>query len=445
MAQNSSVYEEDSKDSDPVAEQCRTGSALDVAQTSSSSSSSLKRQRDDTDEEGDEDDSPRKKLSSLIGGSLLRIMVVLDAMLPSFDVDQHDHLCCPRQLWNIICIWKIPEFEVTRELHSLKVATHYNNLQEFGLAERNKSRIVHMRNFNNWLKSVLIGEILDKVRQRRREVSVLDLGCGKGGDLLKWKKGRIDTLVCADIAGVSVEQCQQRYNDIRRRGHPNDRTFSAEFITADCSRELLCEKYRDPDLRFDVCSCQFVYHYSFESEQQADIMLRNACERLRPGGFFIGTTPDAYELVKRLEASDSNSFGNEVYSVTFQKKGVYPLFGCQYDFNLEGVVNVPEFLVYFPLFEEMAKKYNMRLVCKKTFCEFFEEKVKDEKHKMLMQWMQALEQYPPDEMGRLASDSPGEYDHAKRIAENPAVRLPLGTLSKSEWEATSTHIPGVCV
>ncbi|XP_051948851.1 mRNA cap guanine-N7 methyltransferase-like [Xyrauchen texanus] len=384
MAQNSSVYEADSIYSDPVAEQCRTGSVLDVAQTSSSS---LKRQRDGPDEEGDEDDSPRKKL-------------------------------------------------VTGELHSLKVATHYNKLQELGLAERNKSRIVHMRNFNNWLKSVLIGETLDKVRQRRREVSVLDLGCGKGGDLLKWKKGHIDKLVCADIAGVSIEQCQQRYNDIRRRG----RTFSTEFITADCSRELLCEKYRDPDLRFDLCSCQFVYHYSFESEQQADIMLRNACERLRPGGFFIGTTPDAYELVKRLEASDSNSFGNEVYSVTFQKKGVYPLFGCQYDFNLEGVVNVPEFLVYFPLFEEMAKKYNMRLVIKKTFREFFEEKVKDEKHKMLMQWMQALEQYPPDETGRPASDSPGEYDHAKRIAENPAVRLPLGTLSKSEWEATSIYL-----
>lgn len=55
---------------------------------------------------------------------------------------------------------------------------------------------------------------------------------------------------------------------------------------------------------------------------------------------------------KRLEASESNSFGNNVYHVTFQKKGVYPLFGCQYDFSLEGVVNVPEFLVYFPLFQE---------------------------------------------------------------------------------------------
>lgn len=55
---------------------------------------------------------------------------------------------------------------------------------------------------------------------------------------------------------------------------------------------------------------------------------------------------------KRLEASDSLSFGNEVFKVTFQSKGSYPLFGCQYHFNLEEVVNVPEFLVYFPLFEQ---------------------------------------------------------------------------------------------
>ncbi|XP_051729072.1 mRNA cap guanine-N7 methyltransferase isoform X1 [Ctenopharyngodon idella] len=389
MAQNSRLFEANSKYADPKVDQDSIASSLDGSQTSSSSSS-LKRHRDG--DEGYEDVSPRKKL-------------------------------------------------VTEEsLHSQKVATHYNKLQECGLAERNKSRIVHMRNFNNWMKSVLISEILDKVKQKRREVTVLDLGCGKGGDLLKWKKGHIDKLVCADIAAVSIEQCQQRYNDLRRRGHPNDRTYSAEFITADCSRELLSKKLRDPELQFDVCSCQFVYHYSFESEQQADTMLRNACERLRSGGFFIGTTPDAYELVKRLEASDSNSFGNEVFSVTFQKKGDYPLFGCQYDFSLEGVVNVPEFLVYFPLFEEMAKKYNMRLVYKKTFKEFFEEKVKDDKNKVLMQWMQALEQYPPDERGRLASDSPEEYDHAKRIAENPAVRPPLGTLSKSEWEATSIYL-----
>lgn len=40
------------------------------------------------------------------------------------------------------------------------------------------------------------GEFLDKVRQRKQNITVLDLGCGKGGDLLKWRKGRISRLVC---------------------------------------------------------------------------------------------------------------------------------------------------------------------------------------------------------------------------------------------------------
>lgn len=34
--------------------------------------------------------------------------------------------------------------------------TFYNNPQERGLDERNESKIVRMRNFNNWIKSTLI-------------------------------------------------------------------------------------------------------------------------------------------------------------------------------------------------------------------------------------------------------------------------------------------------
>lgn len=118
-----------------------------------------------------------------------------------------------------------------------------------------------------------------------------------------------------------MEQCQSRYDDMKRKSHPGERLFSAQFITADCTKvteppsqsgpghrsaafqgfgtlqEVLSEKLDDSQLMFDICSCQFVYHYSFESEQKAEMMLRNACERLKPGGFFIGTTPDAFELV----------------------------------------------------------------------------------------------------------------------------------------------------
>lgn len=57
------------------------------------------------------------------------------------------------------------------------------------------------------------------------------------------------------------------------------------------------EKFADPSMQLDFVSCQFAFHYSFESLPQAECMLRNAGESLKPGGYFIGTIPDAYDLV----------------------------------------------------------------------------------------------------------------------------------------------------
>ena len=55
--------------------------------------------------------------------------------------------------------------------------------------------------------------------------------------------------------------------------------------------------YLSAATQFDLVSCQFSFHYSFESYEQADMMVRNACECLKPGGYFIGTTPNSLELV----------------------------------------------------------------------------------------------------------------------------------------------------
>lgn len=98
-------------------------------------------------------------------------------------------------------------------------------------------------------------------------------------------------------------------------------------------------------MKLDLVSCQFAFHYSFESLPQAECMLRNASECLQPGGFFIGTMPDANEIIARLKKAKSKVFGNDVYQIVFSGNLNKPsLFGAKYNFHLDGVVDCPEFL-----------------------------------------------------------------------------------------------------
>lgn len=259
------------------------------------------------------------------------------------------------------------------------VATHYNKLEEKGRDERSNSRIFFMRNFNNWIKSVLINEFVTKIKDNHRlgnPFRVLDMCCGKGGDLLKWERTGITHLVCTDIADVSVQQCEERYKkmaDRQKWNHHSEKLFTAEFLTCDSTLQRLREKYRDPSMKLNLVSCQFAFHYCFESLKQAECMIRNAAECLDTGGYFIGTIPDANDIMKRQREADSDEFGNEIYRIKFLcDTETPPLFGAKYNFELDGVVNCPEFLVHFPLLVKLAAKFGLKLVLKKRFDEYFE-------------------------------------------------------------------------
>ncbi|VDL80765.1 unnamed protein product [Nippostrongylus brasiliensis] len=202
-------------------------------------------------------------------------------------------------------------------MSSETVAHHYNSVQQTGLAGRAESRIFYLRNLNNWIKSELINETLKMLRDesvnKMFRPRVLDLACGKGGDLRKWKIANVDSVVMADIADVSLTQAQERYEEMVQRERFG--MFPAEFIHMDACKnyilfdmkkirllssvhlqDILKEKLKGPP-DFDLVSCQFSMHYSFIDEQSARTFLRNATETLRPGGFLIGTLPDAERIV----------------------------------------------------------------------------------------------------------------------------------------------------
>jgi mRNA (guanine-N7-)-methyltransferase len=87
-----------------------------------------------------------------------------------------------------------------------------NARPDVGIEQRRDSRIIGLRNFNNWIKSVLITRFAHPALAvsavtdgggarggRGLRGKVLDLGCGKGGDLNKWSKARIKEYIALGI------------------------------------------------------------------------------------------------------------------------------------------------------------------------------------------------------------------------------------------------------
>lgn len=322
--------------------------------------------------------------------------------------------------------------------HQEIIANHYNSRGDGGHQERNQSNIYHMRNFNNWIKSVLINTYVERVRGTLRhgdQLRALDMCCGKGGDLIKWREARVNHLVCTDIAAVSVDQCKQRYENM---GGRRKFDYKIEYHACDATVERQRSQYEDSSIRFHVVSCQFAFHYCFESLPQAECMLRNASECLAAGGYFFGTIPNADEIMRRRQLSDEDEFGNEVYKISFEcNANAPPLFGAKYNFYLDGVVNCPEFLVHFPTLVKLARKYGLRLVERKPFPEFFREKIQDGRHRGLLERMKALETFQLK--GKWEKDASNYVGVREYMEGRKGDVEQVGTLSKCEWETVCLY------
>ncbi|GAA41291.2 mRNA cap guanine-N7 methyltransferase, variant 2 [Clonorchis sinensis] len=374
------------------------------------------------------------------------------------------------------------------ETNASNVINFYDNAARStasnSLEYRRQTRIVHLRNFNNWTKSMLIGVYLEAARERFGRdcrLRVFDLCCGKGGDQMKWAQGHVDYVMFLDISCESVRACKQRYEQLQRK---RPRLYSADFHVCDCTADLSDNVLRDR--KFHLVSCQFSLHYAFESLPKALQFFKNVSCCLRPGGFFIATIPNAYEIVRRAkeayaasnipeqQSENDVTFGNSIYSIRFRSgsfsklvedpvnadspTGVseliqFPLLGARYDFHLEGVVDCPEFLIYPPLLNELASAHGLVPVSPPlSFAAFFHESVCRsrgiERPLDLLIRMNALETWKnprmsyPENFKQVASDEPKAYAHAEqRVNEDEACRHSkfLGTISQAEWEVINLY------
>jgi mRNA (guanine-N7-)-methyltransferase len=106
------------------------------------------------------------------------------------------------------------------------VIEHYNQRPRRSFDERNQSPILHLRNFNNWIKGPytiktlqFFQESISLTEERivlkfaailiqkycRKGYFVLDYAGGKGGDLRKWVKACIGYLVLIGIVSLRAK------------------------------------------------------------------------------------------------------------------------------------------------------------------------------------------------------------------------------------------------
>jgi hypothetical protein len=200
-------------------------------------------------------------------------------------------------------------------------------------AQRQNSPLIGLRDFHNWVK----GELLAKYGGRGK--SLFDIGVGRGGDLMKWKKAGYDKVVGVDVSSANIlgtasknsvmEDCAyKRYADALSSSR-HESIPKALFIVMDAGKEWddayiggltpdhMSNRYvaqvafksgvssrdvKEPHMRdqwfgvvdkqFDVVSCQFAVHYFFKDEATLGAFCANLGRILKAGGYFIGTCMD---------------------------------------------------------------------------------------------------------------------------------------------------------
>lgn len=116
--------------------------------------------------------------------------------------------------------------------------------------------------------------------------SVLDVGCGFGGDLQKWRHASVNLSMCEPDADALLEAKN------RAKGIGYKVNFYHGDITA-------C-----PNRRFDIICYNFSLHYIFQSRELFYKTMHEIKKRMKPGGVFMGIIPDAMQIIFKTPLVD---------------------------------------------------------------------------------------------------------------------------------------------
>lgn len=117
---------------------------------------------------------------------------------------------------------------------------------------------------------------------------VLDVGCGFGGDLHKWRN-----------AGVVLTMCEPDADALREaKTRAKGLKYRVNFYLGDIS---MC-----PKKRYDIVCYNFSLHYAFLSYSTFFRTMHEIKNRIKPGGILTGIIPDSMQIIFKTPFRDAN-------------------------------------------------------------------------------------------------------------------------------------------
>ncbi|KAL3148005.1 hypothetical protein ABBQ38_014300 [Trebouxia sp. C0009 RCD-2024] len=165
--------------------------------------------------------------------------------------------------------------------------------------------------------------------------SLLDLACGRGGDIWKWTDAQIKYIKGIDLSPSEVEEARRRFQEmkVRKRRFNQGADIAADFEDT----PLLGQKEWREELQYDAITCMFAIHYFFESEKAIKTFLHNVSINLKEGGHFFGCVPDGKAVMQTLQPAFP-SYKGPLLQILAEWKGNPQPFGSAYSMAIGDTV-----------------------------------------------------------------------------------------------------------
>lgn len=208
-------------------------------------------------------------------------------------------------------------------------APEWSQIDQYFERTRFGSNLVTFRSLCNAFKSSALEETL-RVWKRSNVTRpvVLDLGVGKGGDLMKVSALRPKHYCGVDVNKSSMDECVERYQELLSKGRVN---FAGEFQVLDFTRDA----FPYTTERCDIVVSNFAIHFSCATLEDANHTVDEMRRVTKKGGVVMLTYPDARRVASSLRSSGKlGHFSFDIDSANASRLDASSPFGVWYRFKL---------------------------------------------------------------------------------------------------------------